>query len=328
MPASRACLFSVSTLFLASCLPIAGQSVISVRSGVVHYFEGAVSIGEHPMQHQAARFPSMSDGEQLRTAQGRAEVLLTPGVILRVGENSAIRMLSSDLSDTRLELQNGPAILESMQQYPGNSVTLIYKNWQVRVPRQGVYKIDSEPQQLRVYTGSAEVSAMGAGAALTVRAGETLPLATVLVPDRTTNESADAFTDWAMGRSQVVSAEDETAAKIVDDPNSFDPAAMSSGLGPGGFTYFPPVGLSSLRMGLSNVYGWNSWGSYPYPSTLYTPGYIYVPITSAWPGRVRYPVSPPVGTPPHSGTGGSHVTPPPVHIPPPHAPIRPPVGHR
>jgi hypothetical protein len=327
MPANRACLFSVFTLFLVSRLPIAGQSVISVRSGVVHYFEGSVSIGEHPLQHQAAKFPSIADGEQLRTAQGRAEVLLTPGAILRVGENSAIRMLYSELSD-RLELQNGSAILESMQQYPGNSVTLIYKNWQVRVPRQGVYKIDSEPQQLKVYTGSAEVSAVGAEAALTVRGGETLPLATVLVPDRTTNESADAFTDWAMGRSHVVSAENATAAQIVDDPNLFDASATQSGSGLGGFTYFPPVGLSSLRMGLSNVYGWNSWG-YPYSSNLYTPGYIYVPLISAWPVRGRYPVSPPVGIPPHSGTGGSHVvTPPPVHISPPHAPIRAPVGHR
>ena len=325
MASTRVCLFSVSALFLASGLPIGGQSVISARSGVVHYFEGAVFTAEHPLQHQVGKFPTIADGEQLRTAQGRAEVLLTPGVILRIAENSAIRMLSAELSDTRFELQNGSAILEAMQQYPGNSVALIYRNWQVRVPRQGVYKIDSGPQQLRVYTGSAEVSTLGAGAALTVRAGETLPLSTVLVPEPSDNASADAFTDWAMGRSQVISAENATAAQIVDDPNLFDASGVGSGLGSGGFTYFPPVGLSSLR----TVYGWNSWGSYPYPSTLYAPGYMYVPLFSAWPARARYPASPPVGTPPHSGTGGSHVvTPPPVHVPSPHIPIGPPVRHR
>ncbi len=47
----------------------------------------------------------------LRTGQGRAEVLLTPGVFLRVGENSAIRMLDNRLLSTRVEIVSGNAIV-------------------------------------------------------------------------------------------------------------------------------------------------------------------------------------------------------------------------
>src|SRR5579863_7505063 len=157
----RPALLLLSAVILLSWFPASGQSVISARSGVVHFFEGSVYIGDRLLEPQFGKFPDIADGAELRTTQGRAEILLTPGVILRIAENSAIRMLSSDLSDTRVELVRGAAIVESMEARPENSAMLIYKNWQVRVQRQGVYRIDSEPPQLRVYQGEAEVSAGG-----------------------------------------------------------------------------------------------------------------------------------------------------------------------
>src|SRR2546429_3861810 len=48
-------------------------------------------------------FPDVKENWQLRTEEGRAEVLLTPGVFLRVSENSAIRMIANRLIDTRVD---------------------------------------------------------------------------------------------------------------------------------------------------------------------------------------------------------------------------------
>ena len=77
----RVCLAALSVL-LGAALPAAAQSVVSTHAGVVHYFEGVVSIGGVPLQPQFGRFPEMAEGSELRTAEGRAEVLLGPGVIL------------------------------------------------------------------------------------------------------------------------------------------------------------------------------------------------------------------------------------------------------
>src|SRR6516164_431312 len=99
---------ALASLILAAftfiALPAAGQSVISTHSGVVHFFEGAVYLNDQPLESHLGKFPTIPQGGELRTAKGRAEVLLTPGVFIRVGEQSAIRLVANQLSDTRIEL--------------------------------------------------------------------------------------------------------------------------------------------------------------------------------------------------------------------------------
>ena len=65
-------------------------------------------------------------------------MLLTPGVFVRIGEWSTIRMIANQLSDTRVELLAGSAVVDSAEPSSGTSVTLIYKNWSVRFLEQGV----------------------------------------------------------------------------------------------------------------------------------------------------------------------------------------------
>src|SRR5579863_9069524 len=99
----------------AAWLPVSGQSVVAAHSGVVYFFEGSVFIGDQLLEPRFGRFPDIGEGVELWTERGRAEVLLTPGVFLRLGDHGAIRMLSNQLSDTRVELLHGSAILESKE---------------------------------------------------------------------------------------------------------------------------------------------------------------------------------------------------------------------
>ena len=278
--------FVFSTLAVVTVLPalVQGQSVISARSGVVHFFEGAVYLGGDPLEPRFGKFPAMAQGAELRTAQGRAEVLLTPGVFLRLGERSAIRLVANDLADTRVELMAGSAIVESAEPSPGTSVTLVYKGWNVHFLQKGVYRIDAEPPCLRVNQGEAEVSG-GAGPPLTVKQGMDLPLAAVLVPERIVDMPGDALTDWAKGRSESISADNAITAQIDEDP-----ASRNSDLPmDGGFAYFPLIGVPSVGSGLYGAYG----SYYPYQpgfSSIYLPGYTYRPlILGLTPGYRSYP---------------------------------------
>lgn len=307
MLSRRAGAFRTLVLVTALTLPAYAQSVVSTRSGTIHYFEGAVYLGDQPLELHPGRFSNIPPGGELRTAEGRAEVLLTPGVFFRIGDKSTIRMLANELSDTRVELVAGSSIVDSAEPVAATSVTLFYKNWRVRFLEQGVYRIDSNPPRMWVLEGKAEVSGNDARPLL-VEQGMCLPFAPVLAPDRSINPPLDALSRWAEGRQQSISADNAIAASI-QDPASLDSSATVVDA----FTYFPALWLPPPGLSLSSGYG--SQDPYqPGFNSVYLPGYNYLPLFYAL-GPVG---SSPVRLPPYAG--GPVTAHPPIRIP---IPIRP-----
>jgi hypothetical protein len=250
----------------------AAQSVIAARSGVIHFFEGTVYLGDQLLERQLGRFPMLPDGGELRTEQGRAEVLLTPGVFLRMGENSAVRLLTSDLEDTQVELITGSAAIDCTHTAPGYSLTVGFQQWHANFLKRGLYRIDSAPASLSVRTGMAEVRA-GNQAAVTVERGMRLPLEAVLVPEPVSQEADDSLAEWSIGRRQSIAADDAISSQIDEGP------ASTGDPGPGipGVSQFPLLGLSSVDPSYGGVYG----GYSPYQvgfNSIYLPGYYYRPM--------------------------------------------------
>ena len=280
------CIFSLAA-GAAFTLPAFGQAVISTRSGVVHFFEGAVSIAGHPLEARFGKFHSIPEGAELRTEQGRAEILLTPGVFLRVGEKSAVRMVDTSLADTRVELLAGSAMVESAEAAQGTAVTVLFRNWIVRQPHEGNYRIDSEPARLQVRGGRVDVIAKDGDAPVTVTQGMELPFEGVLVPEASQPASADMLNDWSDGRAQSISADNAIAADIQD------PATMSgTAFGTDAFTYFPLLGYPSMVTNTSTPYT-SLYGAVPIPSTLYQPGFnsLYLPGYTYRPAYLRLPIN-------------------------------------
>jgi hypothetical protein len=180
-------------------------------------------------------------------------------------------MVANELSDTRVELLAGSALVDSAEPNSGTSVTLIYKNWSVRFLEQGVYRIDTDPPRLSILRGKAEVSA-GTDKDVTVGRGMNLPFASVLVPQPLTDWPRDALSVWADGRQQSISTDGAIAANI-QDPASLN--ASDSGLN--SFTYFPMLGLPSPGTLLSSTYSSVDL-SQPGFSSIYLPGYTFLPL--------------------------------------------------
>src|SRR4051794_37229408 len=103
MRKSALLVFLVVILAAMSVPASALQSVISARSGLVNFLEGVVFLDGQPLMRKAGAFPRMHEGSLLLTEEGRVEVLLTPDTYLRLGEHSSIRLISNDISDTRVE---------------------------------------------------------------------------------------------------------------------------------------------------------------------------------------------------------------------------------
>src|SRR5579862_3482672 len=153
-------LYSALTPLLG--LPALAQSVISAHSGLIHFSDGSVFLDDQRLEQKTGKFDQMNNGSELRTQDGRAEVLLTPGTFLRMGPNSAIRMVSNQLDDTRVELLNGSAMVDQGSDTLANtSVTILYNLDQVHIKKAGVYRFDSEPPQVKVERGAADVTADG-----------------------------------------------------------------------------------------------------------------------------------------------------------------------
>ena len=202
------------------------QEVVSARSGVVHFLEGAVSLDGQALDRKAGTFPSMKEGSTLRTDRGRAEVLLTPNVFLRMDENSAIRMISSALTDTRVEVLQGSVILDSIDAPADTAVTLVYKQNQIRFPKHGVFRLDSDTDVLRAYSGEAEVVA-SSGKPITIDSDHLYFLTVGMETEKFMDRSDDEFFDWAKNRHDAISSENQVAQNALDslqaDPDPSGP---------------------------------------------------------------------------------------------------------
>src|SRR5579862_3927939 len=143
----------VSLLFSLTGTAALAQNVISAHSGTIHYVEGRVLLDGQPVEPKATEFPEVKNDQTLATEEGRAEVLLTPGVFLRLSEDSSFRMISNRLSDTSFEVVSGDALVEVMELLKDNSITVQFKGLTARVSKRGLYRFDADQGTVRVYEG-------------------------------------------------------------------------------------------------------------------------------------------------------------------------------
>ena len=240
-----------TSLVLAACLVCStsfAQVAISARSGMVHYSEGDVSIAGQALDTKFGHFPDVKEGQVLKTTEGRAEILLTPGVFLRVSENSSVKMISSRLIDTRVELLTGSILVECAELQKDNAVTFIYKDATVEFHKKGLIRLDTAGDMLRVYDGEASVTK--SGQTMTLKEGKETLLSGVLSPEKFDNKVGDPFYRWASRRAGDLAVANLSAAKSVQENGG---SWLSSGWmwNPmfGSFTYIPYRGFYNSPFG-------------------------------------------------------------------------------
>lgn len=87
--------------FMLACpREVSGQQVISAKAGLLHYFEGDVFIDGVVVKESRTEFVQLKERQLFSTEDGRAEILLAPGMFLRMGENCAIKFLSVRLGES------------------------------------------------------------------------------------------------------------------------------------------------------------------------------------------------------------------------------------
>jgi hypothetical protein len=286
-------MFKRAALLLVTFLPyLSAQSIVSARSGLINFIEGTVLIdGRQVVQSRGTRV-MLNTGSILMTETGRAEVLLIPGTYLRVGENSSIRMISSSVSDTRVELLAGSAILDSARSPAGDFVKIVFQDATIQILKPGYYRMDADPPQLRVYEGQA-VFTRNNETPVNIAANQLLPLNGAPIVRRFTDGSDGLLDLWSAERRSLI------ASGVVMNAQLADPFFYQAPALPGympletwgeGFYGFYPYGLYSN--GIYSSLAVPSFGFFPPALFSYFPRYRYLtpfPRRSFVPGAFGSP---------------------------------------
>jgi len=127
--------------------------------GTLNYVEGQASIGDQKLDSHAVGNADLQNGQVLQTGNGKAEILLTPGVYLRVGNNSSVKMISNSLTNTEVTVSQGEAMVEVDELYHENNLRVSQPGADTKVVKNGLYDFDATNGDVRVFDGKAVVTA-------------------------------------------------------------------------------------------------------------------------------------------------------------------------
>jgi hypothetical protein len=274
-------ILQATLVLLASAMFAAADTGNMPPPGTLNYVEGQVSVEGQKQTPKSVGSTYLDSNQELDTGNGNAEMLLTPGMYLRIGHNSEVRMISPGLADTQVQLMKGSAMLEVDELFKENNVSVVVDGATTRIEKQGLYDFDANHPSVKVldgkaatYEGDQRVNLKKGREALLT---EAQPLATQKFDKNQVED--DPLYRWSKLRSEYAtnSNVEEANALLADggwwgpgwywDPFWWDFAFMPGwgmGWGPFGWPFFSP-----WAAGWAPYYGFGYGGRYyHYPVAL------------------------------------------------------------
>src|SRR5579862_3818485 len=196
----------LAAVLLAAPVSFADTNKNPAVPGTVNYVEGQVAIGAQDLTSKSVGSALVDPGQSLTTATGKSEMLLTPGVFLRLSDHSSAQMISSSLTNTQVEINSGEAMVEVDELHPQNNLKIAEDGVTTHLLKTGLYDFDADHSLVRVINGKAEVHENDRD--ITVKGGHQLALNATgkLKPasfDKKSFESGELYR-WSSLRSDYV----------------------------------------------------------------------------------------------------------------------------
>ena len=142
---------------LATGLTAPAWAADQVLPGSLNYIEGQATVAGQTLGPKSVGSVAIGPGQSLTTGNGKAEILLTPGVFLRVGDNSSVKMISNNLTGIEADLEKGQATVEIAELHQYNQFRLDEDGAATYMLKYGLYAFDANRDQVRVLKGEALV---------------------------------------------------------------------------------------------------------------------------------------------------------------------------
>jgi uncharacterized membrane protein YgcG len=243
------------------------QAPRPVRPGAVNYVEGKAFLDGSELSPQSIGNAEMNAGQELTTEQGKAEILLTPGVFLRVGQNSAVKMISPAITPTTVQINHGRAALEVDELHKENNLEVIVNGVTTHIVKTGYYEFNADQPSVRVFKGQAMVD-QGNGKFEKVKGSHELALMQGVHAKNSkfnTDDAQDALYDWSKLRSQYLAEENQQIAGEYAGSAGFTPGWYPYGYGYtfiGADPFFSPFGWGFYPPRWGGFYPGGYWGGY------------------------------------------------------------------
>ena len=280
--------------FLAALLSSPALGANTALPGTLNFVEGQASIQNQPVTPQSVGTADLEAGQTISTQDGRAEVLLTPGVFLRLDHNSRVKMISPDLTNTKVQLEKGRAEIEVAEIHKRNDIQVQQDDATTRLLKTGLYDFSASQDQVRVFKGEAQVN--DGDKQIKVKEGHELTLNAPELKSAKFDKKDDEndFYNWSSLRDEYLSDASANAATVY---------VGNSWIGPGwywdpwyyDYTFIPGAGMLYSPFGPWGFYSPAYMYSYgPYLGFGYygAPVYWHGPHRIIAPGTVRDVVPP------------------------------------
>ncbi len=199
---------------LLAAAPLFAQNAISARAGLVNVADGEVFLAGKAVEPKPSEIIQIGAGSVLKTGEGRAEILLTPGAFLRMPDQSAFTLDRTNLEDVCLTLTQGTILIEVAELLDGNSITVRLKDAEAKLSRVGLYRFTDDPFGIRVYEGEAVVKTP-AGEQRLRKSRQLTASANGWELGKFDTDDTDALHRWSRRRSEYVAMANRSSARTA-----------------------------------------------------------------------------------------------------------------
>jgi hypothetical protein len=254
--------------FLAAFLAAPAWAANPAQPGTVNYVEGRVFLGSKIIGPNDVGSADVLAGQTISTHHGRVEVLLTPGVFLRLDDHSSATVVSPDLTNTVVRLNKGSATVEVDEIHKENHLRIEEGNATTLLKKNGFYAFNADQGTARVLKGEARV--MEGDRRVTLKGDHVLALNNTRAKPRKMDKklyTESNFYQWSSLRSKYLAEANANAAE-----------AYTGGYWPGTGWYWDPwFDAYTFIPGSGVLYSPFGWGFYS-PLLYYeSPFYGYGP---------------------------------------------------
>ena len=264
------------------------QYMISAKAGLVNYVDGQANVHLHEQ---------VSEGIPIETAQGHAELLLTPGSFLRVGADSRVMLDSVELDHVAVRLVSGTALIEVAEIGKHDPIKVTTGNLSALIVSRGIYRFSDKTAA--VVVGKLNV----VGSRKTVKNGHQITsMPDGYIASAFVETPNDDLNNWSQNRSAALANANAMAYKDQSVAVNSIGAGSSLSYYPywdiyanrsswiystllGGFTFIP-------RGGYRSYYGYNF---------VPVSSFAALPVFAIQPGR-------PFGSPVRPGNAGVSIS--------------------
>jgi hypothetical protein len=262
---------------------------VSAKPGALNFIQGEVTINGEPVWKTNLKSTFLNANDVLAVDNGKAEVLLTPGVFLRLGEHSQVRMIKPSLIETQLEAVSGESMIEVDDLQPGSSIAVMDHGSCTTLTKDGLFRFTEH--SIAALDGKADV-AFGDRKTVLNKNRE-VPIDDTLKISKVDLNQPDELYAWSNTRAQYNAAASYAGSTAAYNAGGYGYSAYNSpgwywasGFNsymwmPGNGAYYSPFGWGFYGPGLVS---YAPVMSYPFYNGYYGSGYpVVVPAVGAKP---------------------------------------------